>query len=284
MPEIKKPTAKPKKFIVKTLDLIIKNLKIFTNIIIDFLAPNLCLSCKEILPHQKLHPNADLASNAYFCYICWKELVFISENSCYICQKPMPAKLTQRIQSQICLECLNKPPKFDKLLTIFQYNQIFKKIIIQLKYRNQSFIAKSLAKILLQKFYHEIIKYDIITPVPLHYSRLRQRKYNQAQLIAKHLNKMVENRGEEKQIIITDLLIRTKNTNSQIPLTRLDRQKNMIGAIKLNEKYRQIISNKKILVVDDVITTGATINQSAKILKSNNAKEVVAITLAKTIF
>ncbi len=126
-----------------------------------------------------------------------------------------------------------------------------------------------------KNFKDEINNCDIICAVPLHKKRLRQRKFNQAALIAKFLDRKKFN---------PDLLWRLVNTVSQVKLKREERERNLKKAFLVNKKYRNSIKDKTILLIDDVATTGATINNCAKALKKAGAKKVVVLTIAKTVF
>lgn len=179
----------------------------------------------------------------------------------------------------ICSKCLIKTPSYDRVITIFRYNHIIKKIIGDLKYRDQSFLAKKFAKILFDKAKNEIATCDLMVAVPLHIKRLRKRKFNQAVLLCKNLLKFFPDKK-----FYPDFLFRVKNTVSQVELRKKQREKNLKRAFLVNKKYRDLVKNKKILLVDDVMTTGATLENCAKELKRRGAKEVTVLTIAKTVF
>ena len=240
-------------------------MRIFKNIL-EIFFPNHCISCSKII-----------AKEALFCSICWPKLQFITEPKCKICSYPFGNKNNQTTSELLCSRCLSKKPSFDKVITIFRYNDIVKKIIGDLKYRDQTFIAKKLAKLLSNKIKLELDNADIITIVPPHKKRLSKRKFNQAALLAKAVI------YKKSPILYLDLLLRKKNSESQVKLTKKQREKNLQNIFIVKEKYRNLISGKKILIIDDVTTTGATIENCAKVLKKFGAKEVVITTIAKTI-
>lgn len=177
-----------------------------------------------------------------------------------------------------CPKCLQKKPYFDKLIAVFRYNYILRKAISNLKYQDQSFISKKLAKILYQRTHNEIDDFDFIIAVPSHKKQITKRKYNQATMIAKSYSKL-----RNKQFY-SDFLLKTKHTKPQTNLRKKDRENNLSKAFELNKKYQKLIKNKKILLIDDVTTTGTTLNKCAKILKQNGAKKIFALTIAKTAF
>ena len=233
------------------------------NKILEILFPTKCLSCDVII-----------SADANFCKNCWQQLQFIKAPHCKICSHPFEINLQEQ-EYYMCANFLKKPHFFDKTIAIYRYNPTIGKAIGRFKYSDQTFLAKKFAKILLQKARDEINDCDIICAVALHQSKLRKRKFNQALLIAKNL---------QSNKLIFDLLIRTKNQKSQVQLTQKQRIKNIKKAFSLNPKYQNFVKNKRIILVDDVITTSATANSCAKELKKYGAKKITILTIAKTIF
>ena len=115
-------------------------------------------------------------------------------------------------------------------------------------------------------------KADIIAPIPLHWRRLLKRKFNQSGLIINHLKSFKDKK-------IYDLMLRHKNTPIQGTLGEADRIKNVRSAFKLNPKYQ--IKGKAILLIDDVFTTGATVDACAKVLKRKGAREIYCLSFAR---
>lgn len=147
-----------------------------------------------------------------------------------------------------------------------------------MKYRDQTFLAKKFARILFDKVKNEITDCDLIVATPLHLKRLKKRKFNQAGLLAKEISKI------SKKLFIPDFLIRVKNTRPQIELRKKQREKNLKRAFLVKRNYRELVRGKKILLIDDVMTTGATLENCAKELKRRGVKEVLVLTIAKTVF
>lgn len=148
-----------------------------------------------------------------------------------------------------------------------------------MKYRDQTFLAQKFARIIFDKSKNEIKDCELMVAVPLHVSRLRKRKFNQAVLLARNLLKLTP-----KMQFFPDLMVRIKDTKSQIFLKKKERENNLKNVFAVNEKYFGIVKGKNILLVDDVMTTGATVENCAKILKKHGAKKVKVLTIAKTIF
>lgn len=201
------------------------------------------------------------------CSKCWLNITFIDGKRCKICYASV-------YDTDICNECRIYPRYFEMVKSVMLYDEYSMPIIAKLKYRDNTAIAKNLASWMI-KAGEEVIKMaDIIVPIPLHEKRLSTRKYNQAALLANHIAK------KSAKKICYDLLIRTQQEQNQVKLGRRARFKNMQSAFIINPKYS--ICDKKILLIDDVITTCATINNAAKILKSANVKQIFALSIART--
>jgi ComF family protein len=237
----------------------------FLKKILEIIFPSHCLYCEKIISAEGL-----------FCSNCWQKLQFITDPKCKICSHPFEFKVSDDLT---CAQCLSYPPAYDKAITIFRYNEIIKKIISQFKYRDATYIAKKLAKLLFNKSCSELENIDFIVAVPLHKKRLRQRKFNQSLLLCRAML-----RYAPQTKFYPDFLLRIKNTKAQVELRKKPRQKNLKNAFDLNKKYREIVKGKSFLLLDDVITTGATLHNCAKILKKSGAKKVTILTVAKTVF
>jgi len=224
--------------------------------------PSHCLNCEKII-----------SRDALFCEVCWHKLQFITEPKCQICSYPFEIEIS--FASPICSKCLAKKPSFDRTVTIFRFNEILSKAIGDLKYRDQTFLAQKLARILAPKIKSEIDNCDVLCVVPLHLKKLRRRKFNQAALIAKKIS---------TKKFIPDLLWRLVDTVPQVMLKKKQRETNLKKVFLVNKKYRDFLRGKKVVLLDDVMTTGATLESCAKALKKCGAKEVVVVVIAKTIF
>ena len=232
--------------------------------IIEIFFPNQCLLCSELIGQE-----------GAFCRSCWSKLQFITEPKCNICSHPFEYLIAENL---LCPKCLVQKPSYDKAIVVFRYNTVIKKVIADFKYRDTTYLSKKFAKILFDRYKNEIGACDFIVAVPLHKKRLRKRKFNQAVILGRDLAKLSEKR------FFYDLLLRIKNTTPQVELRKKQRQKNLKNAFRLNEKYSSNIIGKKILLIDDVTTTGTTLENCAEILKKFGAAKVVTLTIAKTIY
>ncbi len=152
---------------------------------------------------------------------------------------------------------------------------MIRKVILDYKFNDKSFLYKTIVNFLLknENFFAILNSYDTIIPVPISPKRMKERGYNQSALIANEIAKMLNLEYNNK------CLLKTKNIIEQSKLNKEQRQENIQGAYKLYNS--QILKNKKILLVDDIYTTGSTVNECSKILKQANPQKIGVFTLAK---
>lgn len=229
--------------------------------VVDFLLPPRCTISGEIVEY----PGA-LAPKA------WAELDFISDPCCVQCGMPFDFKIEETVQ---CGACLEEAPYFDKSRSALVYNDKSKKAILGFKHSDQTHASISFANLMTRAGNELIEKSDIIIPVPLHPKRLWFRRYNQAALLAKDIAK----KSNKKSVL--DLLKRIHHTPTQGLMNKSKRKENVKNAFAVNPKFAEMVHGKTILVVDDVFTTGATLNACAQTLKKAGAKEVYTLCLAR---
>lgn len=217
----------------------------------------------------------------YSCIICGREVCdktfLICENCksllikpqgpvCKICGMPIHENNT------LCDDCKSQKLYFEKAVYAYLFDKKSANLVYGLKYSSKKYSAKYLARLLVAPITN-LPYFDCIIPVPLHQDKIKLRGYNQCELIANSLSECLN------VPVINDLLVRTKNTKSQTGKSKSARKENVLGAFSTKEK----LNNKTILLIDDVFTTGATVNECAKILKENGAKSVYVATILKTI-
>ena len=205
------------------------------------------------------------------CRYCTASLSFLSGSVCRKCGRPVEDE-----RESLCPECKDGRTDFDGGLSVFEFTGIVKDMLHSLKYGGNTEIAHSLGKFMALRLMKKGWKIDMIMPVPLYPDKIRQRGYNQSYLISAEI-------GHECGIrVYDDVLIRKKNTQSQTTLTKYERMYNVRGAF--DTVRNKIIYRRAILVVDDVMTTGATLNERSRGLKKNGAGKVYCITAACPIF
>lgn len=202
------------------------------------------------------------------CENCLKTLPFNNEKVCARCGEEITS------MSDLCLNCKDekKEKYFDQARAPFKYQDEIVGAVHKLKYSNAKYLGKYLSAFMYEEFLKTTWEIDVVIPVPLNSKRLQTRGYNQSELL---VNEFKTNGYK----IDTTNLIRVVNTPTQTSLSYVERQENLKDAFRVIEP--KAFKNKNILIVDDVCTTGATIENLAKCLKENGAKKVYALTLAK---
>lgn len=224
-----------------------------------------------LLPARCLNCGEDAGDNHQLCATCWKSLAFITTPFCDRCGHPFVVDQS----SPICGDCLHSPPPFAKGRTAFRYDSLIRELILQFKHADATYLAKPLASWLTWSGRELLVKSDVIIPVPLHRWRLFKRRYNQATLLARELSHRVDTP------LLTNVLVRHKRTESQHGKSRKERQANVNAVFKIAPEKRHLVKRKAVLLIDDVWTTGATLNACVKTLKKAGAKDVFVLTLAR---
>ncbi len=231
--------------------------------ILDFILPPQCLNCSTLVFQQ-----------GGLCAKCWEKISFISNPLCLHCGFPFDIQIDT---TNICGPCARKKAIFMKARAAIYYNDASKPLILRFKHSDALHLAPLFAEWLYHAGQELFPQADYLVPIPLHWSRLVYRGYNQAAILSQKLSK------KTKITHLPDLLERNRKTPSQGTLSAKEREKNVLNAFNLNKKYQTLIRDKHILLVDDVLTSGATVHACTKILKKSGAKEVNILTLARVI-
>ena len=198
------------------------------------------------------------------CGFCGK----IDENClCEECEKKTDNILTYKVRDV-------QGKYFEKRIYLARYDGEFRNNILSYKFSDKPYIYKTFAKLILknEKIRNILKSYDIIGAVPIHKKRKNERGYNQSELIAREIAKSIPELQYKK------ILKKIKNNQRQSELKKEERQENVKNVYEIQN--RQIIENKKIVLFDDIYTTGSTVNECSRVLKENGAKEVLVLTLA----
>ena len=201
------------------------------------------------------------------CGICGK----LNQN--FLCQK---CNNTLKNQAKFNVENFQKKEKyFKELLYIFKYEGIIRKTILKYKFQEESYLYKTFVNFILknQKFFEFIKSYDTIVPVPISKKRYKERGYNQSYLIAKEISK------KTKLELQNRCIIKSKNVIEQSKLNKEEREKNIKGVYEIIDKEN--LQNKRIILVDDIYTTGNTVNECCRILQKAQPKSISVIVIAK---
>lgn len=226
--------------------------------------PMNCRTCDDALEDDPV---------PFFCQRCWNHITPILSPSCPRCAQPFPSPhALAHSPAHLCGPCRKHPPAFHRVWTPYAYQSPLKEAIGLLKYRGKTQLAPALAGLITQT-HPAPTNVDVLIAVPLHPDRLREREYNQALLLAHHL-------GRQWNLpVLIDVLRRTKPTPPQTSLTRRERLKNLRRCFAVATP--SAVEGKTTLLVDDVFTTGATVNECAKALRKAGAEAVYVQTLAR---
>jgi ComF family protein len=202
----------------------------------------------------------------------WPQLSFVESPMCATCGTPFHF---QAPGETLCANCLDHPPVFDKARAAVTYNDASRKIILSFKYGDSLHAVHTFTPWLQRAGKDLIENTDIILPVPLHRYRLWQRRFNQSALLAKALAQ------KNGKIFLPDALLRLRHTKPQKGLSRKERNDNVKNAFDLSPHGVRAISGRRILLIDDVFTSGATLNECARALKKSGAAAVFILTIAR---
>lgn len=203
----------------------------------------------------------------HVCNSCLKTLPYIETKTCMRCGGKVLG------EERFCIYCKTYVPEFFMARAPFVYTDIIAGKIKAFKYDNQRYLAETFAQFMANTYIQNDFSADVIVPIPLHKKRLKKRGFNQAELLSNELSKLLG-------IPVVNALERIKETAFQASLNYNERQENLKGSFKVVDKT---IKNKKILLVDDIYTTGATVKTASEVLR-NDAKtgRIYVLTIAHT--
>jgi len=231
--------------------------------------PPKCLICGVFITRdQRVGPDGD----ADFCPTCRAGLIPLPPAHCRYCGRPFDTMVPS---VHVCARCRKKKPIYDQALAAGLYEGALRSAIHRLKYSGRPELARPLAAFMAGRLGPPFFppQVDLILPVPLHRKRLRERGFNQALLLARKLF------HEYQPLIRFDLLLRTRWTEPQVNLKGPERLANVRRAFALSDPAAA--KKRSVLLMDDVYTTGATVNECARVLKKAGAAQVLVLTLAR---
>ena len=208
------------------------------------------------------------------CPECWKQLHFITKPYCPVMGTPFTYDQGEGFLSG---EAIQSPPPFTRARSVVAHFGLARSLVTRLKYGDRTELAPFMAEWMTIAGKELIESADMIVPIPLHYRRFLKRTYNQATELSRNIARST---GKPLQPFV---LKRQKNTRQQVGLLKKARQRNMIGAFIVPEKEKAKIKDKRILLVDDVFTTGATARSATKALLRGGAKSVDVLTFSRVL-
>lgn len=216
---------------------------------------------------------SEIFNNEKFCLCesCLEKLTFLnSNNTCKICGTLVSGN------GNLCERCVKNTFKnFTLARAVLNYDGIIIGVVHNLKFNNKQYLAKPLSNLLFDYFIHsdEFLGTDVIIPVPLHKNRLKERGYNQTELLLQSF--------QDTNFVCTDCVSKIVETDSQRTKNAKERFENMKNCFQVD--HPELIKNKNVVIFDDVFTTGATCSSLAKTLLKSGAKQVKCLTLCNTI-
>jgi len=230
---------------------------------LDLLLPPRCLAC------------GGLVGQAHsLCADCWRAVSFIAPPLCACCGYPFAF---DEGGGALCGVCMRDPPPWDRARAAFRYDDRSRALILAFKYRDRTDAAKAFGQWMARAGEELLAEADLLVPVPLHWTRLFSRRYNQAALLAQAVAKT------SGVPVAPTALIRRRRTPPQTGLDRTGRRRNMRGAFAVPPRLARRVERRRIVLIDDVLTTGATAGGCVAALHDAGAASVDVLTLARVV-
>jgi ComF family protein len=229
--------------------------------VLDLLLPPRCIKC-----------GAAVSAAGALCAPCWSGITFLGEPCCACCGLPFSY---DQGAGTLCGGCARTMPPFARARAALRYDEESRRLVLAFKHGDRLHLAPALGRWMRRAGGALVAEADIVVPVPLHWTRLFARRYNQAAVLAHELAR------SGGPAVGADWLVRRRRTPSQGKRNALGRQRNVAGAFAL--RRGRDVAGKRVLLIDDVFTTGATVEACARVLLRAGAAQVDVLTLARTV-
>jgi ComF family protein len=229
--------------------------------VVDGVLPPRCLACGTIVDE----PDA-------LCSSCWAGMTFFAPPWCAVCGLPFPHPMGEEA---VCADCARQKPSWDRARAVMRYDKHSRHLVLALKHGDRTHVARALGRWMGRAGAELLQGADMIVPVPLHWTRLFTRRYNQAGLLAHAV------RAAGGPPVMADWLVRRRRTPSQGRLGPVARVRNVRGAFAVRRGCD--VKGKRIVLVDDVLTTGATVEECARVLRRGGAASIGVLTLSRAV-
>nr|WP_242480432.1 ComF family protein [Rhodovibrio sodomensis] len=233
----------------------------------DALLPPRCLAC-----------GGPVGAPGTLCPACWEGVAFLGPPLCAACGFPFElAPEAGDAGGTLCGACHVDPPPYARARAVMAYDDGSRGLVLGFKHADRTEAAPAFAHWMARAGHELLADADVIAPVPLHRWRLLARRYNQSALLANQLGRVAS------VPVVPDLLLRRRNTPSQGHLSRAGRGRNVAGAFAVHPGRAGRVRGRSVLLVDDVLTTGATVAACTRVLKRAGARQVDVLTLARVV-
>ena len=232
--------------------------------LVNTIYPPRCLACPA--PTDQPHG---------LCAACWLDTHFIAGTRCGKCGVPL---IGESGAEDVCESCQRHPPAWDRGAAAVIYSGAGRRVVLALKHADRLDMVRPLAGWMAAAGRELLAEADLIAPVPLHWRRLLKRRYNQSAELARRLARI------SGRPAVPDLILRRRATIPQEAMNRAARAANQAGAFAVNRRHAEAVRGKAVLVIDDVLTSGATLSACADCLRAEGAARVDVLTLARVAF
>lgn len=230
----------------------------------DALLPPTCFACEAPVETQGL-----------LCAACFPRFRFIGTPRCHCCGLAF-ASIAEAVEGGLCQSCLEYPPAYDRARAAWVYDEASKPVLLGFKYGDRTELAPAFARVMASAGAELLAEADLLAPVPLHRLRLISRRYNQAGLLAQALARL------SGRPVLPGLLVRRRATAALADLSARARARALAGAIAVAPRWAGAVPGRRVLLIDDVLTSGATANACAEALLAAGAGGVDVLTVART--
>jgi len=236
--------------------------------LLDVILPPHCLSCGVAVDEP-----------GSLCATCWDKVTFLGPPACACCGLPFEYEAGP---GALCAACVRRRPVYERARAAFAYDDHSRGLILGFKHADRTEAAPAFGRWMARAGSELLAEADIIAPVPLHWTRFWRRRYNQSALLARAVAQAMRETGRETAVI-PDLLSRRRRTVPQGGLGAAGRARNVKGAFRINPRFAVRLRGARVVLIDDVYTTGATVEACARVLLRAGAGAVDVLTLARVI-